>query len=286
MVGYTIGDALREGIALLNEVNMETASLDARILICHVLGCDSLYLTLHRDDIMDEKARDTYFDYISRRRSNEPVSYITGTKEFMSLEFKVTPDVLIPRPDTEILVEKVISETKDIPCPHIIDMCTGSGAIAVSLARYIEGSRVTALDISPSALEIAKFNAESNGADVKFELHDAYKPYCAKADVLVSNPPYIPTEDISELETNVVGYEPHLALDGGRDGLDFYRAITKNAPHCLKSGGILAFEVGMGQADDVEMIMKPLFENITRAKDLAGIERVVCGYLRSDTKLL
>lgn len=280
MVGYTIGDALREGIALLNEVNMETASLDARILICHVLGCDSLYLTVHRDDIMDDKARDKYFDYISRRRVSEPVSYITGTKEFMSLEFKVTPDVLIPRPDTEILVEKIISETKDIPSPCIIDMCTGSGAIAISLSRYIKGSRVTALDISPSALEIAKFNAESNGAKVSFELHDAYKPYYAKADVLVSNPPYIPTGDIAELEKNVVHYEPHLALDGGDDGLDFYRAITQNAPCSLKSGGILAFEVGMGQADDVEKIMKPIFENITREKDLAGIERVVCGTLR------
>ncbi len=280
MVGYTIGDALREGIALLNEAELETASLDARILICHVLGCDSLYLTVHRDDVMDDKARDKYFDYISRRIDKEPVSYITGTKEFMSLEFKVTPDVLIPRPDTEILVEKVISETKDIPCPYIIDMCTGSGAIAVSLARYIKGSTVTALDISPSALEIAKFNAESNGANVSFELHDAYKPYCAKADALVSNPPYIPTGDIAELEPNVVHYEPHLALDGGSDGLEFYRAITENAPRCLKSGGVLAFEVGMGQADDVEMIMKPLFENITREKDLAGIDRVVCGYLK------
>ncbi len=280
MVGYTIGDALREGIALLNEVNLKTASLDARILICHVLGCDSLYLTVHRDEVMAEDEKNTYFEYISRRRDNEPVSYITGTKEFMSLKFKVTPDVLIPRPDTEILVEKVIAEAENIPCPYIIDMCTGSGAIAVALSRYINGSRVTALDISPQALEIAKFNAESNGVSVSFELHDAYKPYCAKADVLVSNPPYIPTGDIAELETNVVHYEPHLALDGGGDGLEFYRAITKNAPHSLKSGGILAFEVGMGQADDVEMLMRPLFENITRVKDLSGIERVVCGYLR------
>lgn len=286
MVGYTIGDALREGIALLNEVNIETAPLDARILICQVLGCDSLYLTVHRDYVMTEDEKNTYFDYISRRRASEPVSYITGTKEFMSLVFKVTPDVLIPRPDTEILVEKVIAETKGIKCPCIIDMCTGSGAIAVSLSRYIEGSSVTALDISPSALEIARFNAESNGAKVSFELHDAYKPYYAKADILVSNPPYIPTEDMAELEANVVHYEPHLALDGGDDGLEFYRAITNNAPHTLKSGGILAFEVGMGQADDVEMIMSPLFENITREKDLAGIERVVCGYLRSDIKLL
>lgn len=280
MVGYTIGDALREGIALLNEVNIETASLDARILICSVLGCDSLYLTVHRDSVMEEEAKNTYFDYILRRRANEPVSYITGSKEFMSLEFKVSPDVLIPRPDTEILVEKVISETKSIPHPYIIDMCTGSGAIAVSLARYIEGSRVTALDISPSALDIARLNAKANGADVCFELHDVYKPYLAKADVLVSNPPYIPSGDMASLETNVAKFEPHLALDGGSDGLDFYRAITENASHTLRKGGLLAFEVGMGQAEDVEMIMKPSFENITRVRDLAGIDRVVCGYLK------
>ena len=277
MVNYTIGDALKKGIALLKEFNIPGAVTDAAVLLGNVLGCTRLHLTVHRDDALPcEKARQ-YFEMISRRCKNEPVSYITGTKEFMSLEFEVSPDVLIPRPDTEILVETVISALEDVVSPKIIDMCTGSGAIGVSLAKYISGSLVTALDISAPALDIARKNAEKNGVKVNFELHDVHLPYIFSADAIVSNPPYICAGELDGLQRDVADFEPRIALDGGEDGLIFYRDITKNAPSALKKGGILAFEVGMGQAEDVAEIMSPMFDNITLVKDLAGIDRVVWG---------
>lgn len=275
MVKYNIGDALLKGIALLNESQIETAGLDARILMCHVLKCDKLYLTVHRDDVPDDYITESFFELIDRRCKNEPLGYIIGTKEFMSLDFCVNSNVLIPRPDTEILVERVIREI-NAPEPVIIDMCTGSGAIAVSLAKYIPKAEVTGLDISPGALEVAKHNAALNGVDVSFALHDVLKPYTGvTADAVVSNPPYIPTAELVELESNVIDYEPHLALDGGDDGLLFYRAIVSNISSCLKPGGLLAFEVGCGLADEVASLMEKDFKDITIEKDLAGIERVV-----------
>ena len=279
MVEYKLlGDALLEGIALLKETNIENPSLDARILMCHTLSCDELYLTVHRDRHLTQSEQDAFFSLIKRRMSNEPVGYITGTKEFMSLEFNVDKNVLIPRPDTEILVEKVMSEVKSAN-PVIIDMCTGSGAIAVSLAKYIPNACVFGLDISEDALKVAKTNSQKNGADVTFEKHDVLKPYSKiTADAVVSNPPYIPTEDLNGLMSDVIDFEPSIALDGGVDGLLFYRAIIKNIDSCLKDGGLLAFEVGAGQADDVAYLMEEKFSSVTLEKDLAGIDRVVYGF--------
>ena len=279
MVEYKLlGDALLEGIALLKETNIENPSLDARILMCHTLSCDELYLTVHRDRPLTESEQDGFFSLIKRRMSNEPVGYITGTKEFMSLEFNVDKNVLIPRPDTEILVEKVMSEVKSAN-PVIIDMCTGSGAIAVSLAKYIPNACVLGLDISEDALKVAKTNSQKNGADVTFEKHDVLKPYSKiTADAVVSNPPYIPTEDLKGLMSDVIDFEPSIALDGGADGLLFYRAIIKNIGSCLKCGGLLAFEVGLGQADDVAYLMEEKFSSVTLEKDLAGLDRVVYGF--------
>lgn len=271
---YTIGDALKKGIALLN------STIDARVLLCHVLSCDTLYLSVHRQDVLDTEKAQNYFELIKRRSLKEPVSYITGEKEFMSLKFKVEQGVLIPRPDTEILVETVIEKLKGTPDPFIIDMCTGSGAIAVSLAKYIEKSRITALDVSHIALRIAMENAVLNGVDISVEEHDVLTPYNAMADAVVSNPPYIPTQVIAGLDADVSKYEPHLALDGGNDGLTFYRAIIKNIHTSLKKDGLLAFEVGYNQSEDVSELMKPYFYGIGTAKDLAGTDRVVYGFLR------
>lgn len=276
----TIGDALKRGIALLKQNDISEAVTDATVLLCHVLGCERLYLTVHRDDAIDPCKEAEYMEFINRRCNSEPVSYITGHKEFMSLDFKVEKGVLIPRPDTEILVETVMDKLKDISNPVITDMCTGSGAIAISLAKYIQGSRVTALDVSEIALRVAKENALLNGVDISVEEHDVLTPYNALADAVVSNPPYIPTEVIEGLDSDVSDYEPHLALDGGEDGLVFYRAIVQNIGSALKKGGILAFEVGHDQAHDVAMIMQDGFYGIDTEKDLAGIERVVYGFLR------
>ena len=278
MVKRTIGDALFRGIALLNENSIENAGIDARVIMSSVLKCDKLYLTVHRDDEISKEKENEFFSLVKRRASDEPLGYILNYKEFMSLDFYVDKNVLIPRPDTEILVEKVISYFEG-KSPLITDMCTGSGAIAVSLAKYIEGAHVTGLDISPDAVRIAKTNAEKNGVaeQCDFILHDVLKPYEVLADAVVSNPPYIPTEVVKGLDATVKDFEPHIALDGGNDGLTFYRAITQNAKYSLKHGGLLAFEVGVELADEVCSIMENEFSGIDVMRDLAGIERVVYG---------
>ena len=235
MVKYTIGDALKEGIALLNKNNIESAGTDARILMEYALGCDGLYLVVHRSDIIDKQKADLFFALVGRRAQNEPVAYIVKNKEFMSLDFYVDENVLIPRPDTEILCERIISVYKG-QSVSILDMCTGSGAIAISLAKYIPHARVLGIDISEKALKVARFNSEKNGTsqNCSFALHDALKPFdLFKADCVVSNPPYIPAGDIEFLEKNVRDFEPRLALDGGDDGMYFYRSILKNIHFCL-----------------------------------------------------
>lgn len=280
MVNCKIGDALARGIALLNENSIETAALDARVLLCYVLSCDKLYLTVHKNDDMPTDKEKEYFKLLNRRAANEPIGYIVGKKEFMSLDFFVTPGVLIPRPDTEILVERVIKECAGAACV-IVDMCTGSGAIAVSLAKYIPDAQVTGLDISSDALDIAKKNALHNGVEAEFKYHNVLEPFCgAMADAVVSNPPYIPDRVVDTLESDVLDFEPRIALAGGDDGLVFYRAIVGNISSCLKSGGLLAFEVGWDQAEDVMEIMRPFFRDINTDCDLAGIRRVVYGFLK------
>ena len=278
MVKCTVGDALKKGIALLNENSIESAGTDARVIMCSVIGCDKLYLTVHRDDIISEEAKNAFITLVKRRATDEPLGYILNHREFMSLDFYVDENVLIPRPDTEVLVEKVISFFGG-KAPAVTDMCTGSGAIAVSIARYLPKSVVTGLDISADAVRIAKLNAEKNGVSqsCSFKVHDVREPYDFLADALVSNPPYIPSEDIASLSETVRKYEPHLALDGGNDGLDFYRVIVKNSHRSLKRGGLLAFEVGCNLAQDVCTIMEKDFSEIGIIRDIAGIERVVHG---------
>ncbi len=280
MVKYKVADAIKDGIAYLKENNIENAGLDARLFMCHILSCDKLYLTVHKDDIVSEENYEKYFELIKRRANREPAGYILGKKEFMSLEFCVDSKVLIPRPDTEVLVEKAIEKVTS-PSPVIIDMCTGSGAIGVSLAKYIPNSKVIALDISEDALLLAKKNALLNGVEITFKNHDVRTPFREfLADAVVSNPPYIPTEEIKALDEDVSNYEPLIALDGGDDGLTFYRAITENIASCLKKGGLLAFEVGHTQALDVAKLMEKDFDKISIEYDLGGIARVVYGYLK------
>lgn len=280
MVNCTIADAIKNGIAYLKENKIESAGIDARLFMCHILSCDKLYLTVHKDDLVLNEDLEKFFELIKRRAKKEPTGYILGKKEFMSLDFCVDSGVLIPRPDTEVLVEKAIEKITS-PSPVIIDMCTGSGAIAVSLAKYIPNSRVIALDISEDALSIAKKNALLNGLEINFKKHDVKTPFKEiMADAVVSNPPYIPTEDIKTLCEDVSNYEPLIALDGGDDGLEFYRAITENISTCLRKGGLLAFEVGHTQAQDVAKLMEKDFEKISIEYDLGGIARVVYGYLK------
>ena len=240
------------------------------------------------DIILGEKTIDIglqrkFNDAIERLKSGEPVQYIVGECEFMSLTFEVNSKTLIPRSDTEILVESVFELCKDKENVRILEIGSGSGCVAVSLAHLLQNSKVVSLDISDEALLVARGNAEKNGVfeRVEFIRHDimgGFPNLKHLPDAVVSNPPYIPHADIEKLEKKVKAFEPLTALDGGVDGLDFYRFISKNAP--LKDGGLLAFEVGINQAEAVAMLMEKRFSDITITKDLSGIDRVVTGRLK------
>lgn len=254
----------------------------AGAILCFCLGCDKAFLYSHDDYVLSEAERESYFDAIKRRMTGEPLQYITGSQEFMSLDFLVTPGVLIPRQDTEILVEAVIQAVKNKENTTILDIGTGSGCIAISLAHFIKNCSVTAVDISKDALEVAQKNALRCGVEdrITFIESDLLSNISkCEFDVIVSNPPYIPAQEVETLESQVKDFEPRTALDGGKDGMDFYRRITKDAGSFLKSDGLLAFEVGFNQSRQVAEIMRESFKDIKIKKDLAGIERVVMGTL-------
>ena len=211
-------------------------------------------------------------DWAKKRAEGAPLWYIVGDTEFYGYTFKVDSRVLIPRPETEELCEYALSFIKD--GDSVLDLCTGSGAIAVTLAKK-SGATVFASDISEGALEIASENAQLNGATVQFIHSNLFESIEGKFNLIVSNPPYIPTEDIKGLDKEVRDYEPALALDGGLDGLDFYRAIAKNAIDYLEDGGILIMEFGIGQASDIATLLQDNFTEIEIKKDLSGIERII-----------
>lgn len=270
------------GNKILRKSGIE-GTTDARVLLCHASGKDTLGLTLCGNDNIPEEIFAKFTEYINRRSKNEPVSYITGYREFMGLDFAVEPGILIPRPETEHTVEYVISLLEG-KAARILDLCTGSGAIAVSLAKYLPDSRITAVDISKTAISVAEKNARSHGVIDRISLINADILKAADSgtgfDAVVSNPPYIPDEVVEALEPDVRDFEPHLALKGGKDGLMFYRAITEKAVNMLKPGGTLVYEVGHDQAEQVGCIMETHFDNIGFEKDLSGINRVVHGTLR------
>jgi len=286
------------GTKLLKSADIDTPALEAGVLLCRVLNVDRSYLYSHDDYNMTEEEYKKFTLFLEERIKGKPLQYITGHQEFMSLDFIVTRDVLIPRQDTETLVEAVLTHVKStgLENARILDIGTGSGCIAVSLAHFLKDSRVLALDISEKALEIAETNAKRCGVwDRMFFLKGdaleglagiiAQSPFAKDFerkgegffDIIVSNPPYIPSEEIKTLHKQVKDYEPRTALDGGIDGLDFYRAITCEAAKLLSTDSLLAFEVGYNQAENVSEFMKESFSAIKVVKDLAGIDRVVMG---------
>ncbi len=281
----SINQALKETVGKLEGI-ATTPLLDAQVLLSNVLQKDRLYIILNGDKILTKDEYNEYNKMIDLRLQGVPVQYIVKKQEFMGLDFMVDKGVLIPRPDTEILVEKVLSHIKKDKEYRIIDIGTGSGAITVSLAKYIEKSYVYSVDISEKAIEIAKTNAEKHGvlSKINFLQGSLFEPIenigiKGKIDILVSNPPYIPSKDIENLQVEVSKYEPKIALDGGEDGLDFYRKIIYHSRNYLKKGGYIALEVGHDQAQRVKEIMESYEEyvDIEITKDLAGIDRVVSG---------
>ena len=277
----TIKDIIVKYSKELEEIS-PTPRLDVETLLQKVLGVDRLFILLNLERVLSEDEEQLFNKFINERLNNRPIAYIVENREFMGLDFFVKEGVLIPRPDTEVLVEEVIELAKKKGAKNILDIGTGSGAITVSLAKYLENVKVTSVDISDIALEIGKRNAISNEVDdrITFVKSDLFTNIDkeTKFDIIVSNPPYIKREVIETLDKQVKDYEPYNALEGGVDGLDFYRAITKQAKNYLKKGGILAYEVGHDQSEDVSKLMEmDGYTNIYTLKDLQQIDRVVIG---------
>ena len=263
----------------------DTPRLDVEILLEKALGgVDNLYIRLNLNKELTIEQEKLFKTFIKDRLNGRPIAYIVENREFMGLDFYVKEGVLIPRPDTETLVEELIDICKAKENLHILDIGTGSGAITISLAKYLPTSMVKSLDTSDIPLEVGKQNAISNGVSeriefIKSDLFNSIENTDMKFDVIVSNPPYIPKCDIDTLHTQVKDYEPYNALEGGEDGLDFYRKITAQSKKYIKENGILAYEVGHDQAKDVaEIMVNNGYTNIYTKKDLQGIDRVVIGY--------
>lgn len=278
---WTIGRILKWTEQFFKEKGIESPRLDAEVLLSHILGRERIYLYVHFDEPLEPAELARYRDAIKQRVQRVPVAYIIGEKEFMGLTFKVTEDTLVPRPDTEILVQAAVERLRARgEAPRFADIGTGSGAICLSVLHFLPKAQADTVDISPAARAIAEENAAAlEVADrVTFHTGDLLAPLAGSYDAILSNPPYIPDDDIAALAPEVRLKEPHTALAGGKDGLDFYRRLTADAPALLKDGGFLALEVGIHQAAPVAALAAPSFSRTEILKDYAGIERVVIAW--------
>lgn len=274
-----IEELLREGKKVLEKNNIEEASIISRSLLQYVLKIDRNKLVINKDEEVENNKENEYIGYIKEVAAGKPVQYITNKQEFMGLSFFVDENVLIPQPDTEILVEEAIKYANQIKeNVEILDMCTGSGCIGVALAKHVKNAKVTLVDISTKALEVAKKNAKENEVKekVNFIQSDMFENIKSKFDVIVSNPPYIKTKVINELDLQVQN-EPHLALDGGENGLKFYEILINEAPKYLKENGKIFLEIGYDQKKEVEKLARnsKLYKEIETVKDLANNDRVI-----------
>lgn len=282
----TIGELKLYAQKMLSQSGIKNPQIDVTAMLKHILRCDEIYLITHKNDVLPSEKFVQFKDFLKKRKNDVPLGYILGEKEFMSLKFYVDENTLIPRPDTETVVEEVIALTKT--GDKISDLCTGSGAIGISCAKYTSARRVVCVDKFEKTLAVAEKNARINGVsdicefvrlDILESLADFGRTY-GKFDICVSNPPYIETEKIENLDKTVKNYEPKSALDGGKDGLLFYRKIIADADYFLKKGGILVFEIGFDQAAAVKSLMEEKFENIAVKRDLNGNDRAIYGVLR------
>lgn len=279
---WTIGRILKWTEQYFKEKGIESPRLDAEVLLSHILGRERIYLYVHFDEPLEPAELARYREAIKQRVQRVPVAYIIGEKEFMGLTFKVTADTLVPRPDTEILVQAAVERLRARgETPRFADIGTGSGAICLSILHFLPKAQADTVDISPAARAVAEENAAAlEVADrVTFHTGDLLAPLAGQCyDAILSNPPYIPDGDIAALAPEVRLKEPRTALAGGKDGLDFYRRLTADAPAHLKDGGFLAVEVGIHQAAPVAALAVPSFSRTEILKDYAGIERVVIAW--------
>lgn len=279
----TIGELLNIGTKILSEVKIDTARLDAQLLLGKVINKDKLYLMINNNENVKNTDKEKFLEFINKRKKKMPVKYILGECDFMGLDFFVEEGVLIPRSDTEVLVEKVLSMISENEELKVCDLCSGSGAIGIALAYYRKNITVDSIDYYDIPEKITKKNIKRHNLQdrMNFIKSDLLKEVINKGekyDILVSNPPYIKEEEIETLMSDVKDYEPHTALDGGADGLIFYRRIVDESKRVLKNNSILAFEIGYDQGEDVKFLMEENgYKNVEVIKDLAGLDRVVIG---------
>ncbi len=280
---WTVRRVLEWTTQHLKKHGSDTPRLDAEILLAHARNCPRIALYTHFEEPLSEPVRARMRELVQRRAQSEPVAYLVGHREFFSLDFHVTQDTLVPRPDTETLVMAVLDAAKPIAEPKILDLCTGSGCVAVSVAKNCPASQVTATDISPAALKIAQENAKKHQVSqrVQFESGDLFTPLPSALpfDIIASNPPYIATTELETLAQDIRKFEPRIALDGGPDGLDIVRRIIVAAPDYLSPGGWLFLEISPEQGEMTQklLVAQGAFTEIGVKKDLAGRVRVVHG---------
>lgn len=278
---WTIGSMLKWTEQFFAEKGVESPRLDAEVLLSHMLGKDRIYCYSHYDEPLETEELARFKELVKGRVSGKSVAVLIGQKEFMGLTFRVNEHVLIPRPDTETLVEGVLELVDRSKEYVVLDMCTGSGAIFLSLLTYMKASKGVGVDISPKALEVARENQQHLGLTDRSELVESdlftnLDKYRNSFDLLVSNPPYIPTEEMKTLAPEVL-LEPEIALWGGEDGLDFYRILLQEAPHYVKAGGYVGFEIGYNQSEALRALAKKnsLYGEMIEKRDLAGYVRAV-----------
>ena len=276
---FSYGKLVEEGQRRLAAAGVEEAAVDAWLLFSYDKKVDRTWYLLNRTQRASGEEQEAYLKLIARRCERVPLQHITGEQEFMGLPFRVTPDVLIPRQDTEVLVEECLRHLA--PGNIFLDLCTGSGCILVSLLHYAKGIFGTGADLSGKALAVAKGNVEANGVEARLVQGDLFEPVTGTFDLIVSNPPYIASAEIETLAPEVREHEPRMALDGTADGLFFYRRIVQESPSYLKEGGWLCMEIGYDQGAAVRQLMEARgFATVSVIKDLAGLDRVVSGCYR------
>ena len=288
----TYKEVLEDGIHLLDAAAIEEAGLDAWLLLEYAADINRAWYYAHMDEILDKKTESRYLEMCAKRAQHIPLQHITGRAYFMGYEFCVDERVLVPRQDTEVLVETALTHLKDSRSPKILDMCTGSGCILLSLLMERQDASGTGVDVSEGALTVAKQNRmhlqlENRAEFVQSDLFsgDYFEKNSGNTaveyDMLISNPPYIPSGDIPGLMEEVRSHDPVLALDGKEDGLFFYRKIVKEAKNYLQPGGWLLFEIGYLQGSAVTSLLEECgYQNITVKKDLAGLDRIVLASLK------
>ena len=281
-VEYSLKGLLTDGTKMLTQAGIDEAELDARYILEYITGLNSAQYFIHSEDIIEKNKAEEFFRLIERRSKRIPLSYVIGTRDFFVLTFKVDENVLIPEQETELLVEEVIKHSEG---KSVLDMCTGSGCIAISIALFGKPSKVAASDISEKALKVARENAKSlKAGEISFIQGDMFENVTDKFDIIVSNPPYIETGEIDELMPEVRDYIPRLALDGDIDGLKFYRIISKEAVKKLNKNGRIFYEIGYNQSRAVaSILLENGFTDVNIMKDYSGLDRIVMAKL--DEKL-